>query len=288
MRRELTCAVITLLFVGAASADWIETNNDGDVGALDHPEWVSIWNGSDPGPATIWDTAANFGAAGFGYDPGWIGNVINISDADATALASENTVESFTDVVATVAVSTTDTDEEFGLMVHASDFSFYGAGIGDVTAYAATFNGNDGLNNQLEFNLYKIVNGIAVHTVTAHPTIPAGFNDYIMFVELSIEDNNIATVLGKMSSASVNALHIVIASDNSEEQNLALFKGKATSAVVANSFGMTTDDCELLLTTLTVSLDGYGARVFNKYGEVVDAGEIIECTDVDVFCQTVK
>lgn len=104
-----------------------------------------------------------------------------------------------------------------------------------------------------------------------------------LIAEGSIEDNNIATVLGKMSSASVNALHIVIASDNSEEQNLALFKGKATSAVVANSFGMTTDDCELLLTTLTVSLDGYGARVFNKYGEVVDAGEIIECTDVDVF-----
>jgi len=195
MRRELTCAVIAFLFVGAVSADWVETNNDGGAGALDHPEWVSIWNGSDPGPATIWDTASNFGAAGFGYDPGWVGNVINISDADATALASENTVESFTDIVATVAVSTTDTDEEFGLMVHASDFSFYGAGIGDVTAYAATFNGNDFLNNQLEFNLYKIVNGAIVHTVTAHPSIPAGFNDYIMFVELSIEDNNISARL---------------------------------------------------------------------------------------------
>ncbi|MBN1457084.1 MAG: PEP-CTERM sorting domain-containing protein [Sedimentisphaerales bacterium] len=195
MRQKLICAVITLLFAGAAIADWVETNNDGGIGALDYSEWVSIWNGSDPGPDTIWDTAANLGAAGFGYDPGWVGNVINISDADATVLVSENTVESFTDVSATVAVSTTDTDEEFGLMVHASDFNFYGAGIGDVTAYAATFNGNDGLNNQLEFNLYKIVNGTAVHTITAHPSIPAGYNDYIMFVELSIEDNNVSAKL---------------------------------------------------------------------------------------------
>jgi len=195
MRRELTCAVIAFLFVGAVSADWVETNNDGGAGALDHPEWVSIWNGSDPGPVTTWNTAANFGVAGFGYDPGWVGNVINVYDDDATILVSENTVESFTDVVATVAVSTTDTDEEFGLMAHASDFDFYGAGIGDVTAYAATFNGNDGLNNQLEFNLYKIVNGSIVHTLTVNPSIPTGYNDYIMFVELSIEDNNVSAKL---------------------------------------------------------------------------------------------
>ena len=103
MKRKFTCVVITFLFVSVASADWIETNNDGDVGALDHPEWVSIWNGSDPGPVTTWDTAANFGAGGFGYDPGWVGNVIKVYDDDATALVSENTVDSFTDVVATVA-----------------------------------------------------------------------------------------------------------------------------------------------------------------------------------------
>lgn len=188
---KLETLFTTGALVNGNPAGRTETNNDGGPGGLDHAEWVAVWNGVDPVPSTTWDTATNLGNAGFGFDPGWTGNVVNISDADAWAYAAENKVEIFDDVLASVAVSTVDTDEEFGLLLRASDFGFFGAGIEDVTAYAVTFNANDGIDNEMEFNLYKIVDGVVVHTVSASPQIPAGFDDYIMFLELSAVDNYI-------------------------------------------------------------------------------------------------
>lgn len=104
----------------------------------------------------------------------------------------------------------------------------------------------------------------------------------------SIENNDIVTVLGlgKAGSENIGALHVVIAADESEPQNLALFTGNATSVVDINSmFGMATDDDNVLvppLTSLDVTLAD-GARIFDKHGTVVGTDVIGDGTDVDVF-----
>ncbi len=105
-------------------------------------------------------------------------------------------------------------------------------------------------------------------------------NDLIEVVESdSIENGDIVTVLGKLGSENIDALHIVIASDNSEEQNLALFKGKATSVVGGNEFSMKT-----IVQPLTVSLiDGSGVRVFDKYGAEVSTDAIVVDKGIVVF-----
>ena len=98
-----------------------------------------------------------------------------------------------------------------------------------------------------------------------------------------VEDEDMVTVLG-IPGDEVSALHIVIAADVSD--NLALFTGAATSGVdVDNKFGMTTDDDNVVvppLTALTVTLAD-SARIFDKYGTVVNSDNIINGTDVDVF-----
>ncbi|MHC4563672.1 MAG: PEP-CTERM sorting domain-containing protein [Planctomycetota bacterium] len=166
-------------------ADWTETNNDGGPGGLDYfPYWVAAYNGSAPGPATDWYTAADL-APTWGTDPGWSGNVVAISDADATAYAAENHVELFTDVRAYVAVSTVDRDEEFGVMVRASEFEMDDPPTA-VTCYAATFSFNDAVNvgDPMEFNLYKIAAGVIVDETTVNPLVPVGSDDYIVAIEL--------------------------------------------------------------------------------------------------------
>ena len=91
-------AAFCLAVVSPLQADWLETNADGSPsGGLDYlPYWVAAWNGSSPNPATDWYTASYL-STWYGTDPGWTGWVVNITDADATAYAAANQVESFTD-----------------------------------------------------------------------------------------------------------------------------------------------------------------------------------------------
>ena len=187
--------VVLLLSFNVVQADWLETNKDGTPGGgLDYLNyWVAAWNGPDTqNPGTTWETAINLGTAGFGFDAGWVGNVVNIEDEDSTSYAAQNQYESFADVKATVAVSTIDLDEEFGLIVRADTFAM-GDPFTNVTAYAATFNADNatGFGSPTEFKLYKIVNGEIVHTETANPVVPASLNDVISFIELSVEGNYI-------------------------------------------------------------------------------------------------
>ena len=183
-------AIVAL--TSAASADWTETNNDGGPGGLDYAaNWVAAWNGSAPVPATAWYTAGAL-ASTFGTDPGWSGNVVNITDADASAYAAANTFESFTDVKATVAVSTADIDEEFGVLVRASSFA-HGAAITAVNGYGATFsvNGATAVGDPMKFSLYKIVAGAVVAQNVKNPLVPANFDDFIVSVELTAEGGQI-------------------------------------------------------------------------------------------------
>lgn len=101
-----------------------------------------------------------------------------------------------------------------------------------------------------------------------------------------VEDDDVVTVLGKAGSENVNALHVVIAADEGEPQNQALFTGNATSAVdVDNEFGMLTDDNNAVVppqTALTVVL-GDGARIFDKHGTEAASDVINDTSAVDVF-----
>lgn len=101
----------------------------------------------------------------------------------------------------------------------------------------------------------------------------------------NIVDNNIVTILGKVGSASIYALHIVVEADD-VPNNLALFTGEASSLVaVDGSFDMLTDDGNSVVlpgTTLNVEISA-GARVFNAYGAVIGSSEIGNGSDVDVF-----
>ena len=105
----------------------------------------------------------------------------------------------------------------------------------------------------------------------------------------NIVDEDIVTVLGKIGSENISALHIVIESNDEAASVLALFSGAATSPVVADDFTMETDGDNGIvppLSPLTVSLvDGSGVRIFNKYGDVVGTDVIDTGTDVDVFGQ---
>ncbi len=100
------------------------------------------------------------------------------------------------------------------------------------------------------------------------------------------DEEDIATVLARAGYGYVDALHIVIASADVQEQNLAMFTGQATSIVdVGGNFEMLTDDDNDVvapLTALPVAIAD-GARVFDKKGTVVDSGIIVDGTDIDVF-----
>lgn len=191
VKTAIVLATASLFLIGpSARADWTETNKDGvPGGGLDYLDyWVAVYNGTDPGPTTTWDTAANL-ATWFGTDPGWTGNVVHIADNDATAYAAANKVESFTNVRVTAAVSTIDIDEEFGIIARASTFDFDDE-ITDVSAYAATFSANNAQNpgDPMQFNLYKIVNGVIDESWTANPEVPNDFDDLITWIELSVCD----------------------------------------------------------------------------------------------------
>ena len=180
------CLCAVLAAAVPAQADWTETNNDGGPGGLDQPGWVAAYNGSAPGPATTWYEASDLALAGWGSDPGWTDNVVAITDADATAYAAENQVlPDFWRARAHVAVSTQDPDEEFGAMVRAGAFNMDDPPTA-VTSYAATFNFNNAVNvgDPMEFNLYKIVDGVVVSSVTANPLVPAGSDDLIVAIKL--------------------------------------------------------------------------------------------------------
>ena len=196
-----------LLFSVTVQADWTETNKDGTPGGgLDYlAHWVAAWNGTDEyDPGTTWDTATNLGNAGFGFDAGWYDNVVNIEDEDSTKYAAQNKYESFTTVKATVAVSTTDTDEEFGLIIRSSAFNMSDP-FSSVTAYAATFNADNasGIGSPTEFKLYKIVNGAVSEVAKVTPAVPAGFDDYITFIELSASGNHIRAKLFEDADSAV-------------------------------------------------------------------------------------
>ncbi|MGD9109604.1 MAG: hypothetical protein PVG93_01570 [Phycisphaerales bacterium] len=193
----MTVCLIAASLTCLVHADWVETNKDGTPGGgLDYLDyWVAAWNGSTPDPATNWYTASEL-STWYKTDPGWTGNVVNITDADATAYAAENHFETFTDVKAVVSVSTTDTDEEFGAMVRAGYFE-HDDPITSVTAYAATFSANDaaGEGDPTKFTLYKIVNGTIDYSQTKNPLIPVGFDDLIVCIELTAIGDTITAKL---------------------------------------------------------------------------------------------
>ncbi|RKY23165.1 MAG: hypothetical protein DRP62_06460 [Planctomycetota bacterium] len=188
---------IVVFSIGTVQADWCENNKDGTSGGgLDQPGWVAAWNGSSPNPATNWYTAAEL-APVYGTDPGWTGNVVNITDDDATAYAAINKLDDeFTDVRATVSVSTNDLDEEFGAIIRADSFG-HGDPITAVSAYAATFSANNALyiGDPMKFTLYKIVNGGIEYSEVKNPGVPADSDDLIVFIELTAIGNNITARL---------------------------------------------------------------------------------------------
>lgn len=112
-------------------------------------------------------------------------------------------------------------------------------------------------------------------------------NDEIVVVSKNdLINGDIVTVLGKASSANVAALHVVIADDSKEEQDLALFNGDATSIVGSdNVFSMITDDSNDVVLP-EVSLDvllADGSRIFDKFGTQIGSENIVAGSDVDVF-----
>jgi len=123
--------------------------------------------------------------------------VVAITDLDATAYAAANQVlPDFWRAKAVVAVSTQDPDEEFGAMVRANQFNMDDPPTA-VSCYAATFNFNNavGVGDPLEFKLYKIVNGVPTAEITANPLVPAGFDDFILSVELQAVGRHITARL---------------------------------------------------------------------------------------------
>lgn len=104
--------------------------------------------------------------------------------------------------------------------------------------------------------------------------------------ESSVNNDDIVTVLGKVGGVHVNALHIVIASDDKQVQNLALFTGETTTAVdINNVFDMKTDSDNNVVSPLTILsvLIADGARIFDKYGLEVSSDKLIIGSSVDVF-----
>jgi len=117
-------------------------------------------------------------------------------------------------------------------------------------------------------------------------------NDIIEMVSASeIENGRIVNILGKLSSNSINALHIVIEAEDREVSDLAVYSGTATTAFDFDNFTMdaTTDDDgasiqPLTITELAIALvEGSGVRVFDKNGDEVPADSIIIGTKTDVF-----
>ena len=102
----------------------------------------------------------------------------------------------------------------------------------------------------------------------------------------SFENNNIVTLLVKPGYGEFAALHIVIAPDTKEVLNLALFTGKATSAVDVDHFEMKTNEDTTPVdagTLLTVALVD-STRIFDEYGnEDVARDKIIDGSGIVIY-----
>ena len=111
-------------------------------------------------------------------------------------------------------------------------------------------------------------------------------NQVTVVASTVLEDNDVVTVLGKANSQSIKALHVVIAADDTETNNLALFTGASDSDVsVDNVFEMTTDDNNDVVppgTALSITI-AEGARVFDAFGTEVGNNSIVDGSDVDFF-----
>jgi len=194
---RMAAAAWLLTACAAACADWTETNNDGGPGGLDYlDDWVAVWQDADEeNPDTEWFEAADL-AATYGTDSGWQDNVVLLSDEDAVAYVAANKVESFTDVTVTCGLSTVDTDEEFGVVARCGDIDFDDP-ITEVTCYAATFNANDAgaVGEPMAFALYKIEGGAITASVASAPLVPAGYDDYILCVELTVVGGTVTAKL---------------------------------------------------------------------------------------------
>jgi hypothetical protein len=95
-------------------------------------------------------------------------------------------------------------------------------------------------------------------------------------------NGDIVEVLGKMAG-NLSALHIVKNNDSASERDL--FSGLATSTVSGGMFGMDTNDANPsvpAMTSLDVTLAD-GARIFDKYGNVVPANDVSVGGGVTVY-----
>lgn len=103
-----------------------------------------------------------------------------------------------------------------------------------------------------------------------------------------VNDGDFVTVLGQASQKNIGALHVVLESNDKAASNLALFTGDAISDFDVDQFMMNADEGDDVvvqpLSALTVAVvDGSGVRVYDKHGEVINAGKIVVGTAVDAF-----
>ena len=193
--RYSAVALVVILLIGSSLAlgDWTETNHDGGTGQLDYdPYWVALYNGSTPNPVRSWSKAYQPPASNFGSDPGWIDNVIEINDADTTVFAAANTFETFDRVRVTVACTTSDPSEEFGVMARMNDLT----SLANLDGYGATFSANNAANlgDPLKFTLYKFVDGSPEVTMVANPARPV-VDDAVFWIELIADGDQISAQL---------------------------------------------------------------------------------------------
>ena len=95
-------------------------------------------------------------------------------------------------------------------------------------------------------------------------------------------------VLGQASQKNIGALHIVLQGNDKSASNLALFTGDVTSDFDVDQFMMDADEGDEVvvqpLSALTVAVvDGSGVRVYDKHGDIIDAGKIVVGTAADAF-----
>ena len=121
--------------------------------------------------------------------------------------------------------------------------------------------------------------------LTENTVVQDALIDIVSPVE--INNGDFVTVLGK-AREKIDALHVVLEGDNKAASNLALFTGDVISDFDVDHFMMDADDGDDVmvqpLSALTVAVvDGSGVRVYDKYGDVIDAGTILVGTAADAF-----
>jgi len=105
---------------------------------------------------------------------------------------------------------------------------------------------------------------------------------------MEVNDGDFATVLGKANEKYIAALHVVLEGNDKAASNLALFTGDVISDFDVDHFMMDADDGDDVmvqpLSALTIAVvNGSGVRVYDKYGDVIDAGTILVGTAADAF-----